>query len=326
MPGLRCSAADRGSKRPGTVVPSSWECSLFKYFCVERPDRLRESTQDVDIPRFSAIGAIIGCVSEVNYTLGVRNWGPLVLELTRKKLREAGFFLRLLKEQESRIFRPEPEARDFYLSAFLSAARSVGDVVKVEEGERYRAWFEKRRKTLTAEEQEILTFTNRQRVESVHVRGPKVETHVTDVPVTELQRELHVAGGSLFINPGGVPGEPAPMPTTQRTTMVFSQYPNTNVGELCQRYLDFLVSTINEYEGSTLPPNNVLQPIRRAVTGCSCVRVECCLVVRGRCGPSARPSGDACVRRPCRSGSCSIRGRASMLFEMIQGPLRPERG
>jgi hypothetical protein len=183
-----------------------------------------------------------------------------VLELTRKKLREAGFFLRFLKEQESRIFRPEPEARDFYLSAFLSAARSVGDVVGVEEGECYRAWFDERRKTLTVEEQELLKFTNQQRVKSVHVRGAEVEDHVTDVPITELQRELHAAGGSLFINPGGVPGAPAPMSTTQKTRMVFSQHPNTNVGELGQRYLEFMASILNEYERSTLPPNNALQP------------------------------------------------------------------
>lgn len=183
-----------------------------------------------------------------------------MLELTRKKFREAGYFLALLKQQDNRIFRPEPEARDFYLSAFLSAARSVGDVVQVEESDRYRVWFEKRRETLTAEEQEILKFTKRQRVESVHVRGPDVETQVTTVPITELQQEIHAAGGSLFFNAGGVPGNPAPTPTTQRTTMVFSQYPSEKASELSQRYLDLMMSIINEYERSLLPPNNALQP------------------------------------------------------------------
>lgn len=185
-----------------------------------------------------------------------------MLELTRKKIREAGFFLRLLSEQEQQLFRPEPEACDFFLSAFLTAARTVGDVVNVEEGDRYRDWFEKRRTTLTENQLELLKFTNQQRVNNVHIRGPEVQNQVTDVPIWELQREIHMPGGSLFINPGGVPGQPMPMPTAQRSTMVFSQYPDASVAELSQRYLNLMVSIVDEYERGILPPNKTLPDAR----------------------------------------------------------------
>ncbi len=183
-----------------------------------------------------------------------------MLEATRKKLREATFFLGQFAEQERRVFRPEPEARDFYLSGFLSAARSVADVIEAEEGDRYRAWFALRKTTLTSEEQELLKFTNRQRVQSVHVRGPEVQVDSINVPIIELQRELEAGGGSLQIFPGGVPGAPEPMPTVQRTTLVFQDSSVASVCELSQRYLEFITSIINEYELSTLPPNNALQP------------------------------------------------------------------
>jgi hypothetical protein len=64
------------------------------------------------------------------------------MDATWKKLREAEFFFHRLAAEERQIDRTEPEARDFYLSAFLSAARSIGDFIKVEEGDRYGQWFE----------------------------------------------------------------------------------------------------------------------------------------------------------------------------------------
>lgn len=67
------------------------------------------------------------------------------MDATRKKLREADFFFRKLAEDERHIFRAEPEACHFYLSAFLCAARSVGDIIKAEEGDRYREWFAQRK-------------------------------------------------------------------------------------------------------------------------------------------------------------------------------------
>ena len=54
-----------------------------------------------------------------------------MIDRTRRKLREARFFCdHLLKEKQSNSF--DSERFGFYLSAFLSASRSVQDVLKAE--------------------------------------------------------------------------------------------------------------------------------------------------------------------------------------------------
>jgi len=63
------------------------------------------------------------------------------IEATRRKLSEAEFFLRKLTTHQQQVFQNEPEAFGFYLSAFLSAARSVSFVLQAEQKERYDAWF-----------------------------------------------------------------------------------------------------------------------------------------------------------------------------------------
>lgn len=62
------------------------------------------------------------------------------MKKTRKKLREAAFFLRLLEEQ-SRLARQEEEC-DFYYSAFVSAGRSITFVLQKEHGAVYLPWRE----------------------------------------------------------------------------------------------------------------------------------------------------------------------------------------
>lgn len=71
-----------------------------------------------------------------------------MLDDTRTKLREAEFFLRQLANVHSAILRIEPEASAFYLSAFLTAGRSVGDYIEAEGGDDYRAWWVERAKRL----------------------------------------------------------------------------------------------------------------------------------------------------------------------------------
>ena len=48
-----------------------------------------------------------------------------MIEATLKKLREAKFFLSLLNRESQKTVRNGPESFEFYLNAFLSAARSV---------------------------------------------------------------------------------------------------------------------------------------------------------------------------------------------------------
>ena len=59
---------------------------------------------------------------------------------TQKKLRETRFFFsRLRKKGEA--FVGDPEEFEFYLSAFLSAGRSVTFALQAEEKARYDSWY-----------------------------------------------------------------------------------------------------------------------------------------------------------------------------------------
>ena len=57
----------------------------------------------------------------------------LMIEATQKKLREARFFLSHLETENRRAVRNEPEAFDYFMSAFVSAARSVTFALQAEE-------------------------------------------------------------------------------------------------------------------------------------------------------------------------------------------------
>ena len=60
-------------------------------------------------------------------------------ESVEKKQREARFFLTKMIEHEARAFR-DVEPFDFYLSAFLSAARSVDYPLHHEQAATYPVW------------------------------------------------------------------------------------------------------------------------------------------------------------------------------------------
>jgi len=182
-----------------------------------------------------------------------------VIEATRKKLREAQFFYLQLAEVESRIFRNWPESPDYYLSALLSAARSVADVIEAEEGDRYRQWFANRKLAFSDAENDLLKFSREQRVQTVHVRGANVHTATRNVPLHELQRELSDRGGVIEVHAGGVPGAPFPLPEAERRNLAFTQRPDESVLELLRRYLDLLTRLVDEYEQHVSPPNNVLE-------------------------------------------------------------------
>jgi hypothetical protein len=132
-----------------------------------------------------------------------------MLDSTKNKLREAEFFYRGLSAAERRIMRNEPELFGYYLSAFLSAARSVADYLLAEEGERYRAWWAIRKQSLAENEKELLKFTNQERVNSVHVAGASVEHGHEYVSAHELALEMGANSGNYEVW-SGPPGTPLP--------------------------------------------------------------------------------------------------------------------
>jgi hypothetical protein len=67
------------------------------------------------------------------------------LKNTKAKLDEARFFLDHLQKHRAAATsgsprKPDPEPFAYYLSAFISAARSVTWVLQAEETEKYKAW------------------------------------------------------------------------------------------------------------------------------------------------------------------------------------------
>jgi len=80
-------------------------------------------------------------------------------EATLKKLREAGFFLRLLADlSNDGVVTREPEAAEFYASAFLSAARAVPWALHKERTAEWNAWIDGWRSRLSDSDREIWKF------------------------------------------------------------------------------------------------------------------------------------------------------------------------
>lgn len=92
----------------------------------------------------------------------------LEIPATRAKLAEAEFFFRKLCEVNNAVFPPEPEAFSYYLSAFVSAARSVNFVLQAEHKCEYDAWFTNWRAALPTKQRNLLKHFNAKRVAAIH--------------------------------------------------------------------------------------------------------------------------------------------------------------
>jgi hypothetical protein len=85
---------------------------------------------------------------------------------TRHKLGEANFFL-----QQDKSVLDQPEILSYYLSAFISAARSVTMVLQFENGENqeFIDWYSKRQKDMKNDD--IFSFFNSLRIDTIHLEG-----------------------------------------------------------------------------------------------------------------------------------------------------------
>jgi len=127
---------------------------------------------------------------------------------TLKKLREARFFLAKMTK-DSRSTKLAGEDFDFYLSAFLSAGRSVTLVLQVEQQDLYDAQYGPWENRLTPQDQALMKFMNGQRVAEVHLLGADVETTVEMVPITQIEMEPGT-DPRYSISWWGPPGVPPP--------------------------------------------------------------------------------------------------------------------
>jgi hypothetical protein len=166
---------------------------------------------------------------------------------TRDKLREATFFFEQIAWHEGRMKKEPPDASRYYLSAFLSAARSVSFYLRKELKARYEAWFPAWMESLTDDERDLLQHHNQQRVLAVHVSGPEISSTVTTEPLGQSgDRFDHPELGAGFIfstssvpNTGGV--------TISRLTHHFGESPADDVTVSCERYLALLTRLLSDF-------------------------------------------------------------------------------
>ena len=136
----------------------------------------------------------------------------------RRKLREVLFFYQKLSEQSSA--RPESEELELYLSAFLSAGRSVTGFF---DGEENRAWFAAWKARLTSEDRKLLRYMLRQRNLEVHEEGPDVLPEFQTVAVNDTA--VRVKEYRFWID-----GE------------------RSSINAICMRYLELLVTLMTDFD------------------------------------------------------------------------------
>jgi hypothetical protein len=116
--------------------------------------------------------------------------------------------LRKLRETTKRPAHDDPEEALFFLSAFLSAGRSVTFVLRKEVPANYLGWFEDWRAAQSNDDRELLAYMNEQRVREVHRTGAAtLGPELKWVPAAELHpRHVHPSYGiQLSLLPGTEP-------------------------------------------------------------------------------------------------------------------------
>jgi hypothetical protein len=170
---------------------------------------------------------------------------------TQRKLREAKFFYgHLARESQQRVF-SQPEAFAYYLSAFVSAARSVGYVLQKEEKKKYDVWFPSWERSLTSEERKLLKFMNRQRVAEVHSEGAETTAELEYIPIVELRQDRfgHPAYGLHVFEPPLPLGQPpSTPPSIGRPVHYFTIDGNPEkVVEVCGLYLQLSERLVHDF-------------------------------------------------------------------------------
>lgn len=106
----------------------------------------------------------------------------------RKKLREARFFLGKMAERAQMAF-GDHEEFDFYLSAFLSAGRSVDYRLRHEQGSAYKTFHKNWDKALPHDEQQLMRFMADDRATEVHESGSARLEHKSRIPVSGFYQD-----------------------------------------------------------------------------------------------------------------------------------------
>lgn len=168
-----------------------------------------------------------------------------MINATQKKLREALFFLRQLFNESEKVVRNEPEAFQFYLSAFLSATRSVTFALQYEEKDKYDAWFPRWLRNRNEEDHKLFEFLKTQRNVEQKQGGTKVNVFWEYIPVIEVRTDNrgHLSYGFHWFEPPGTPP-----PRVGLSVHYFELAGDEReVTAACKRYVDILDVLVRDF-------------------------------------------------------------------------------
>ncbi len=170
-----------------------------------------------------------------------------MLEITQEKLREAAFFLRRLTEASHMLVGEEAEAFPYYLSAFLSAGRSVTFALQAEEKDRYDAWFPGWAGRQTKEAQDLFEFMKGQRNVVLKRGRADVTYSLQFVPIVKAHpAERRQALALQWFGPLGV----LPPAIGRRVRHFQLSGTPSEVSQTCTRYLELLESLVADFLGA----------------------------------------------------------------------------
>lgn len=163
---------------------------------------------------------------------------------TRKKLREAEFFLRLMATVDrAGGFASDPEAAEFYFSAFVSAARSVGLILKAERTAEWNAWIGPWEARLTDAERAMRKFFVETRNTVQKVGPPGMIIHISGTSAYEFRMADSPHGGN---SPPVDPATKKPMFPTHRKSLIAR--PEVPFTEACQPFFDLTRRMVEDFE------------------------------------------------------------------------------
>ena len=166
---------------------------------------------------------------------------------TQKKLREAKFFLGHVSKS-GRSPQLDREDFDFYLSAFLSAGRSVTLFLQCEQKGSYDVWYPNWYQALSEDERKLLKFSNAQRVAAVHKQGAETQSDIEMVSLTQFEAEYKPQSISWMTS--GWFDRPGIPPTKMGVMVYYFEIEGTKekAVDTCKRYLALLEKLVREFD------------------------------------------------------------------------------
>ncbi len=164
---------------------------------------------------------------------------------TERKLREAQFFLRHLAAEGKRPVRNDPEAFEFFLSAFLGAGRSVTFVLQHEAKASYDAWFPGWFSALSEDDQALFNDLKDQRNFVQKRGGAEVESEWEFVPLHLLPTEGRVP--ALGFTWSYMPGTEPPSVGIPVHSFASEGRSQRKVLPTCERYASLLGTLVESF-------------------------------------------------------------------------------